>query len=98
MTPKNYKAMIKSRRMKIIPKLFLSPSFEELFDMKFVRVHSMSHYVREVFQFLLNTFPWIAAGVLVPNATAYVALAALAGFYLQGSTRSVYPLHTKKLC
>ena len=34
---------------------------------------------------MLNTFPWIAAGVLVPNATAYVALAALAGFYLQGT-------------
>ena len=39
----------------------------------------------KVAKFMLNTFPWIAAGVLVPNATMYVALAAIAGFYLQSA-------------
>ena len=52
MTPQNYKAMMRTKRMKICPKLFLSPSFEELFDFKYVKAHSMSHYVRTVFQFI----------------------------------------------
>ena len=38
-----------------------------------------------VAKFMLNTFPWVAAGLLVPNATMYVALAAIAGFYLQSA-------------
>ena len=38
-----------------------------------------------VAKFMMNTFPWIAAGLLVPNATMYVALAAIAGFYLQST-------------
>ena len=39
----------------------------------------------KIAKFMMNTFPWIAAGLLVPNATIYVALAAIAGFYLRSA-------------
>ena len=47
-----------------------------------------AHASSRVAKFMLNTFPWIAAGLLVPNATLYVALAAVAGFYLQSAVLS----------
>ena len=52
MSPLNYRAMMRSNRMKVCCKLFLSPSYDDLFDFKFVKDHSMSHYVRTVFQFI----------------------------------------------
>ena len=54
MTPLNYKAMMRSRRFKICPSLFLSPSHEDCFDFKIVKEHSMSRYVKEVVQYILH--------------------------------------------
>ena len=54
MTPQNYKAMMRSKRFKISPSLFLSPSHEDCFDFKIVKEHSMSRYVKEVVHFILQ--------------------------------------------
>ena len=54
MTPQNYKAMMRTKRFQISPSLFLSPSHEDCFDFKIVKEHSMSRYVKEVFQFILH--------------------------------------------
>ena len=54
MTPQNYKAMMRSKRFKISPSLFLSPSHEDCFDFKIVKEHSLSSYVKEVVQFILH--------------------------------------------
>ena len=54
MTPQNYRAMMRSKRFRISPSLFLSPSHEDCFDFKIVKEHSMSRYVKEVVQFILH--------------------------------------------
>ena len=54
MTPQNYKAMMRTKRFQISPSLFLSPSHEDCFDFKIVKEHSLSRYVKEVFQFILH--------------------------------------------
>ena len=54
MTPQNYRAMMRSKRFKISPSLFLSPSHEDCFDFKIVKEHSLSSYVKEVVQFILH--------------------------------------------
>ena len=54
MTPQNYRAMMRSKRFRISVSLFLSPSHEDCFDFKIVKEHSMSRYVREVIQYILQ--------------------------------------------
>ena len=57
--------------------------FERLLNDPAAREEVEVDATTRIAKFMMNTFPWIVAGLLVPNATIYVALAAIAGFYLQ---------------